>query len=160
MSSKRLRRIVSMVAVVAAIGFGIIELTQSSDPSTATRAPSTSAPTSTSTSTTARPVTTPGASPTRASDLPTISIGALPDEALDTLVLIQRGGPFPYPQDGEIFANREGRLPQRSSAYYREYTVDTPGSPDRGARRIIVGADGDRYYTSDHYDSFREIVGS
>jgi ribonuclease T1 len=36
--------------------------------------------------------------------------------------------------------------------------VATPGSPDRGERRLIVGRDGDIYYTSDHYESFRQVV--
>ena len=92
------------------------------------------------------------------SDLPTISADALPIEALDTLSLIEAGGPYPYRQDDGIFQNREGILPDRPEGHYREYTVDTPGSPDRGARRIVSGSDGERFYTDDHYDSFREIV--
>lgn len=92
------------------------------------------------------------------SDLPTISADALPIEALDTLSLIEAGGPYPYRQDDGIFQNREGILPDRPEGHYREYTVDTPGSPDRGARRIVSGNDGERFYTDDHYDSFREIV--
>jgi len=81
----------------------------------------------------------------------------LPPEAIDTLRLIERGGPFPYPRDGVTFQNREHRLPERPRGYYREYTVPTPGSPDRGARRIIAGGDPPEvyYYTGDHYRSFR-----
>lgn len=94
----------------------------------------------------------------RYSDLPTVSLDELPPEALDTLDLIERGGPFPYRQDDSTFQNREGILPDRALGHYREYTVDTPGSPDRGARRIVGGDDGERYYTDDHYASFREIV--
>jgi ribonuclease T1 len=83
----------------------------------------------------------------------------LPREALATLDLIQRGGPFPYRQDGSVFQNREGRLPMRPRGYYHEYTVPTPDSPDRGARRIITGGDppSEFYYTTDHYRSFRPI---
>ena len=55
-------------------------------------------------------------------------------------------------QDGAVFQNREGLLPRRRPGYYREYTVETPGSDDRGARRIVAGADGERYWTDDHYD--------
>lgn len=94
---------------------------------------------------------------TRSSDLPAISTGDLPEEALAVLALIEAGGPFPYDQDGATFQNREGLLPRRSGGYYREYTVETPGSPDRGPRRIIAGDGGERYYTDDHYASFREI---
>lgn len=159
MSSKNLRRVFSMVAVAAAIVFGIIELAQSSDTGTSTRTASTTSTTSPGrNATTKASDATPSASPTRASDLPTISIGDLPGAALDTLLLLQEGGPYPYSQDDGVFGNREGILPARTNGYYREYTVETPGSPDRGARRIVVGEDGDRYYTDDHYDSFREIV--
>lgn len=83
----------------------------------------------------------------------------LPSEAIETLLRIAVGGPFPYRQDGVVFQNREGQLPQRPSGTYHEYTVETPGSFDRGARRIVIGGQGERYYTDDHYDSFRFIVG-
>ncbi|MEV8366168.1 ribonuclease [Streptomyces niveus] len=78
----------------------------------------------------------------------------LPSQAHDTLDLIDRGGPYPYPQDGGVFQNREGLLPQQSTGYYHEYTVKTPGSPDRGARRIVTGNTQQDYYTADHYASF------
>lgn len=79
----------------------------------------------------------------------------LPPQAYDTLDLIERGGPFPYAQDGTVFQNREGVLPSRSSGYYHEYTVITPGSSTRGARRIVTGDEyQEDYYTSDHYATF------
>ncbi|MBL8201459.1 MAG: hypothetical protein JNK40_10840 [Chromatiales bacterium] len=80
----------------------------------------------------------------------------LPAEALDTIALIRQGGPFPYRQDGRTFGNREGLLPDKVQGYYREYTVPTPGSPDRGARRIVTGGSPPSvwYYTGDHYRSF------
>lgn len=79
----------------------------------------------------------------------------LPSQAHQTLDLIDEGGPFPYPQDGQVFQNREGVLPPQSSSYYHEYTVVTPGSDDRGARRVVTGRGTDEdYYTSDHYVSF------
>lgn len=92
------------------------------------------------------------------SDLPSINASALPKEGRDTLALIANGGPYPYKQDDKTFSNREGILPAQASGYYKEYTVKTPGSSDRGARRIITGADGEKYYTSDHYASFKYIV--
>lgn len=83
----------------------------------------------------------------------------LPAEARQALRLIAAGGPFPYDRDGALFQNREGRLPAQSPGYYREYTVRTPGSPDRGARRIVSGGNPpiEFYYTDDHYRSFRRI---
>lgn len=92
------------------------------------------------------------------SGLPWVEESALPPEARDTLALIDKGGPFPYPdRDGVVFENREGVLPDKPSGYYHEYTVPTPGSEDRGARRIVTGRDGQFYYTADHYDSFSRI---
>ena len=82
----------------------------------------------------------------------------LPPEARQTLALIERGGPFPYEKDGTVFGNREGILPKKPRGHYREYTVRTPGSRDRGARRIVAGQSGERYYTDDHYRSFRRIL--
>jgi ribonuclease T1 len=96
------------------------------------------------------------ASPT--TDLTTVAVGDLPPEGRETLVLIAAGGPFPYSKDGVTFQNREGILPKQRSGFYQEYTVETPGSDDRGARRIVTGKDGSRFYTDDHYDSFREVV--
>lgn len=79
----------------------------------------------------------------------------LPSQAHDTLDLIEQGGPFPYSQDGTVFQNREGILPSQSSGYYHEYTVITPGSSTRGARRIVTGEEHQEdYYTADHYASF------
>lgn len=84
----------------------------------------------------------------------------LPPEARQTLRLIDEGGPFPYRQDGVTFQNREGWLPAEHSGYYREYTVPTPGAGDRGARRIIAGKNGERYYTPDHYRTFMTVQGA
>ena len=83
----------------------------------------------------------------------------LPPEAIETLALIQRGGPFPYRKDGTTFQNRERLLPAKPRGYYREYTVPTPGARDRGARRIVAGGNPPEvfYYTADHYSSFRQI---
>ena len=96
---------------------------------------------------------------TQATD--TCGLSSLPPQASDTLDVIHSGGPFPYPQDGTVFQNREGILPSESSGYYHEYTVKTPGSPDRGARRLIGGGALTTpvhiYYTGDHYASFCEL---
>ena len=73
-----------------------------------------------------------------------------------TMRLIDKGGPFPHSQDGTVFQNREGRLPEEPRGYYHEYTVETPGLDHRGARRIVTGGNPPEifYYTADHYDSF------
>jgi ribonuclease T1 len=94
---------------------------------------------------------------------PTMLVADLPREGQATYQLIRQGGPFPYEKDGVVFGNRERLLPRQERGYYREYTVKTPGSRDRGARRIVCGGQEPRqprncYYTQDHYASFREIV--
>ena len=90
---------------------------------------------------------------------PWIAEASLPAEARETLRLIDRGGPFPYRRDGVTFKNLEKRLPLKQRGHYREFTVPTPGSRDRGARRIVTGEQPPAvfYYTDDHYRSFREI---
>jgi ribonuclease T1 len=90
--------------------------------------------------------------------LPVVSLGQLPSQAVDTVALIDSGGPFPYDQDDSVFGNFEGLLPDEPRGYYREYTVVTPGSGDRGARRIIAGESGELYWTDDHYQSFSRIL--
>lgn len=92
------------------------------------------------------------------SGLPTIRYQNLPKQAKETIALIEQGGPFPFERDGITFQNREQILPRKRNGYYREYTVITPGSRDRGARRIVAGAEGELYYTDDHYDSFKEVI--
>ena len=86
-----------------------------------------------------------------------VTVDELPPEARATLQLIKQGGPFPFPRDGVIFGNFEKRLPQQPRNYYHEYTVRTPGARNRGARRIVCGAPVERYYSGDHYRTFRRI---
>ncbi|MGA8850522.1 MAG: ribonuclease domain-containing protein [Aeromicrobium sp.] len=111
------------------------------------------------------PSATPPASPPRmetsvsppVSTPPSSAERSLPPEARDTIAAIDAGGPFGYDRDGSVFQNRERRLPAEERGYWREYTVDTPGSSDRGARRLVEGRRGELYYTDDHYRTFRQI---
>ena len=93
----------------------------------------------------------------------TVALIELPAQAQATEQLIRAGGPFPYAKDGSVFGNRERVLPKRPRGEYREYTVPTPGSRNRGARRIVCGGKQPTipdacYYSDDHYTSFRRIV--
>lgn len=101
--------------------------------------------------------------PTAPAVIEPVALSTLPPQAQRTQRLILQGGPFPYEKDGTVFHNRERLLPLHPRGYYREYTVKTPGSPDRGARRIVCGgtpptAPETCYYTADHYASLRRIV--
>jgi ribonuclease T1 len=92
----------------------------------------------------------------------TVHVTELPRHGRETYELIRLGGPFPYDKDGTVFGNRERLLPIEKRGYYREYTVKTPGSSDRGARRIVCGGPPRTphacFFTVDHYASFRQIV--
>lgn len=96
-------------------------------------------------------------------DVGEVALTSLPEQARQTEQLIRSGGPFRHAKDGTVFGNRERLLPQESRGFYREYTVDTPGARNRGARRIVCGgrqvtAPEACYYTADHYASFKRIV--
>ena len=134
-----------LVAIVLLIG-GLFAIKESQRPPPPQFAPSLTGDTAASTA----------ATPTRSNDpLPPF----LPPEARQTIALIQRGGPYPHRQDGSVFGNREQRLPERPRGYYREFTVETPGAPNRGARRIVTGGDPPTgwFYTDDHYETFRSF---
>jgi len=102
----------------------------------------------------------PSTAPTTAAS--TVALAALPVQAQETHQRILSGGPFPYSKDGSVFGNRERKLPGQARGYYREYTVATPGSSNRGARRIVCGGQKPKtpdvcFYTQDHYASFLRI---
>jgi ribonuclease T1 len=107
---------------------------------------------------------TPTASGAQVTGAPgTITKTQLPGEAAETLRLIKAGGPFPFRDDGVLFRNSALLLPKHPRGYYHTYTVRTPGSTDRGQRRIVCGGPrrqtGDCYYTDDYYSSFKRIAG-
>ena len=98
-----------------------------------------------------------------AASMDTIALTELPREGRSVYGLILQGGPFAYDKDGTVFGNRERILPRQSRGYYREYTVRTPRERSRGARRIVCGGKQPQapdacFYTSDHYNSFRQII--
>jgi ribonuclease T1 len=106
---------------------------------------------------------TPAASGAQERSAPaTVTQAQLPAEAAETLRLIKAGGPFPFGEDGVLFRNSAGLLPQHPRGYYHAYTVRTPGSADRGLRRIVCGGPRrqtrDCYYTDDYYASFKRIA--
>jgi ribonuclease T1 len=95
--------------------------------------------------------------------VPVVTLAELPVEARAVHRAIHSGGPFRYEKDGMVFRNRERLLPRAPRGFYREYTVDTPGARDRGARRLVCGGvqpttPDTCFYTADHYASFRRIA--
>jgi len=90
--------------------------------------------------------------------LPWIDASALPAQGRQVLALIDKGGPYPYDQDGTTFSNAERLLPIKAKGFYTEYTVKLPSSSDRGPVRIVMGGKGQLYFwTTDHYASFARI---
>jgi len=150
--------LITTVVVLATLAFGgaglLGQQTENTTPGTASsRTPT---PGGTATSGAAKQ-----SSPHRAanpSSLPEIRESALPVEGRRVLALVRAGGPYHYGQDDQVFGNFERVLPVRDRGYYREYTVPTPGEGDRGARRIVAGNGGEKYYTGDHYATFKYIA--
>ncbi|MFD6110229.1 ribonuclease domain-containing protein [Streptomyces yangpuensis] len=104
------------------------------------------------------PAGVPDAVPGWARGMAVVRADALPRQARDVLALIDKGGPYPYRQDGTVFGNFEKVLPRQKRGYYHEFTVRTPGERDRGARRIVTGEGGEFYYTDDHYETFKAVL--
>ncbi|QWF77361.1 ribonuclease domain-containing protein [Amycolatopsis sp. CA-230715] len=157
MVNRRRKRITAALIglIVLVVGGWLIKDAVSDNGSGGTRPSSTAAPSSGAS--TSKPDNAGKSSRLPGSDsgLAVKPLSALPSQAKDTWGLIQSDGPFPYPRnDGVTWQNREKRLPGKASEYYREYTVKTPGSRDRGARRLIFGKEHELYYTEDHYGSF------
>jgi ribonuclease T1 len=74
-----------------------------------------------------------------------------------TLERIARGEKHPHRNDGGTFRNLEGRLPKQPTGYYTEYVHPTPGVDGPGPQRLVLGREGEVYYTPDHYLSFQRM---
>lgn len=153
------------VLIGAAIAFVVVALVfffigKTSGSKTKTVSPATSVSASPRTTVSQAPVESPaGGVNAGKSGLPIVKAASLPPEARTTLKLIESNGPYPYSRDGVVYSNFEKILPKQVTGYYHEYTVVTPGASNRATRRIITGKKGERYYTDDHYASFKEVVG-
>lgn len=147
--SRRTFALIALCALVVIAGGWALVSTQSSKPAT-TRSSGQGT------------ISDPG---TTTLGVPTCPLATLPIEVADTVRVIHSNGPFPFPRnDGVVFGNREGHLPEEPKSYYREYTVITPGARNRSTRRVITGGtpvtDPRQYfYTADHYDSFCLVSG-
>lgn len=70
---------------------------------------------------------------------------------------IDRGETYPHRNDGSTFRNGEGRLPDKPAGYYTEYVVPSDQMGHVGPQRIVIGKDGEAFYTPDHYGTFIKI---
>ncbi|WP_106857277.1 ribonuclease [Caballeronia novacaledonica] len=109
-----------------------------------------------------QPAQSASETPAASGVLGTVAKAQLPAEAAETLRLIKAGGPYPFGEDGVLFRNSSSLLPKHPRGYYHAYTVRTPGSTDRGQRRIVCGGPrrqtGECFYTDDYYVSFKRIA--
>lgn len=60
---------------------------------------------------------------------------------------------------GDRFGNYEGALPEADGRIYTECDIDTAGTDERGAKRIVFSNDGLIFYTEDHYQTFTLLLG-
>jgi filamentous hemagglutinin len=75
-----------------------------------------------------------------------------------TLERIKAGKKYEYKNDGAFFGNREGLLPKKKDKdYYREFVHHFKGLPFPGPQRVVIGKEGEVYYTPDHYSSFKRV---
>ena len=74
-----------------------------------------------------------------------------------TLDRIARGDANRHRNDGTSFQNRENRLPRKPAGYYKEYVHPTPGENGPGPQRVIIGKEGEVWYSADHYKTFKKI---
>ncbi len=74
-----------------------------------------------------------------------------------TLARINHDKRLSFSHDGIVFQNRERRLPRKPPGYYHEFVQPTPGVNGPGPQRIVVGRDGETFYTPDHYRTFQRL---
>jgi guanyl-specific ribonuclease Sa len=66
-----------------------------------------------------------------------------------TLQRIALGERLSFAEDGSPFSNSEGHLPAKPEGYYTQYVNPTPQLTGPGPQRIVLGRDGEIYYSPD-----------
>ncbi|MGC8867449.1 MAG: ribonuclease domain-containing protein [Elusimicrobiales bacterium] len=107
--------------------------------------------------------------------IPKISDSKRRDAIIKLIEKIVNCEKLPFKEDGQVFNNKEGKLPPMPKGYYREYTLIVPKDAasqfyvgetqfsaypsygSRGPERIVIGGGKDIFYTPTHYDSFVQI---
>lgn len=101
----------------------------------------------------------PSAAPTTdpVSGLPYVAPAALPEEALDTLVLVEGGGRLPSDRQGRPYDDPAGALPVQDRGYYTVHPVPPGTTEDPGPLLLVSGEAGERYYSDDGGATFARI---
>jgi RHS repeat-associated protein len=66
---------------------------------------------------------------------------------------VRQGG---LPGKPGVYGNKNGALPSKPEGYYTETDV-WAGTGPRGTERLVIGRNGEVWYTPDHYGTFRRI---
>jgi guanyl-specific ribonuclease Sa len=82
-----------------------------------------------------------------------------------TLDRIRANSKLSSNNDGSVFSNNEKFLPTAPANYYREFVVwpakitsDKPyGITFPGPMRLVIGKNGETYFTGDHYSTFQSV---
>lgn len=80
-----------------------------------------------------------------------------------TLNRIASGTKFPHKNDGSTFKNYPPKgqviplLPIKPKGYYKEFVHPTPGVDGPGKMRVVIGKDGDIWFTPNHYNNFIRV---
>ncbi len=98
------------------------------------------------------------ASSTKVTGNNAVNYADLPEDVQNTLAKVKSGEKLPYAKDGTIYQNRNEALPKQAANYYREYTVQADPAKGRGTNRLVVGNNGETYYTTNHYGSFKRVT--
>ena len=70
----------------------------------------------------------------------------------ETMKRIDNNTPNATLKDGATYKNdTHPKIKNKKGVTYTEWTVPTPGVHGRGNQRIVVGSDGSRWYTPNHY---------
>lgn len=85
----------------------------------------------------------------------TIELGTV--DLAPTLERIAAGKRNSHRNDGSVFRNASRQLPAKPRGYYHEYVVPTPGISGPGPQRLVIGENGEVYYTPNHYDTFIRV---
>ena len=87
-----------------------------------------------------------------------------PVDVSETLDRIRNDQKLPHNNDGTIFTNTEHLLPDAPPGYYHEFVHWPYGLNERpygmrfpGPMRVLLGANGEVYFSGDHYASVYDV---
>lgn len=82
------------------------------------------------------------------------------DAIVRTAALVDRGGPYDFVGDDDVYVDERKALPPRDAGYWRGYAVPVPAAEHADNHRLVAGARGELYYTRDAGRSFTALRGA